>query len=364
MTTKENLKQVDQAVIQHISAILFWKMACEAGIGEAITITLESKGDVLFQQAGVVRATAEAFAAYGIRDRSEYDISAAVKSIKEHCVSSISALDTFLGSFSQIEIAQKISSALHFINAFPLNTPPRELQIEGDLHEIGDLCVRTPLPSVCIANEKTDSRIIKIKSTKRSLGFEYPMFMLLPERMEISEGLYCYSGMLYIPCKEEELFKKWDMIIPNSNKFIDGTKLYLGDSTFSIRAEWSQPIDKGFIDDSSASSLSLKISPAILNNLFTALEFLVSLEPSPHSENGIEEYRSNIERNQENHDKCVAILQSFARLDALGRHLSLCEMQSIYYAISNSDDFGSKLNASVAASHLKSAWKHIGEWKN
>lgn len=353
------MNNLDSAIIHEIAAQLFWGMAADAGVGSATDLVLSTGGEVLFQQARASRVV-NGIISGGI---NESDVNELILRVRADCLEMLNSGNQPLGVINKEDAETCVSPEARFVNAKCLDFQPSNLSVRGYYEEIGALCLRHPLPAICFSTRPNQRSIVKIAETKRALGFSLPIFMLYPSTHKVDNNLYCLAGNMYVPVPSDLVGRSWDRVIPNSTRFVDGFTCKLPDGSFSVSVDWPNRMVKSEASDS-ASSIYGKISPDVLREFFDRLFFLADLEPAEHSVDEMEIYLRNVKNNQVKHDESMEFLKAFARHKALGRQLSLCEMQSIYYEVSSGNEFGSTHRAIAASAHLKAAWNGVGEWRN
>jgi len=122
----------------------------------------------------------------------------------------------------------------------PLATVPT-FRCNRAIERVGRLCLRHPLPAVVFAEDAPIAAVIQVDDTVTALGFDLPIFLNVVGRQHFGADTVILTGYFFIPVPDVATGDRWNHVIQNSHRNVEGTTLQTSDGEWVIRYEWSAP---------------------------------------------------------------------------------------------------------------------------
>lgn len=209
-------------VVNDVAARLFWSLAEIKGVQQAISETLETKGECLFSHKlsnrimerceanEVLRATSA-----GVRE----------KMIAQEALSYLKREENIIGAVHLDELPEGRSQDAISVDTSALKASRAANVASGDVEVIGTLFLRHPLPAIAFARKKPSSALIRLADTKKALGFDAAIFMSVTSFQEVN-NIFLLYGVMIIPVPNLRSGGAWDKAIQNSFRFAGSTKFF------------------------------------------------------------------------------------------------------------------------------------------
>lgn len=211
--------------IHQLAAYLFWYKAQDVGAGGLSAEVVATNGRILLDESVLRRV-------FGHRDVSEtllhrYQPKSALSRALQEAVEWCGAEQNMLGTLyaDEIESGRPPDFRPDILAGIPL-TPPRIINKIGRAETAGALALRTPLPAVVLCAGPTRDWMIRVATTRRALGVEYPMWLNVQGFAELPTGQSVAHGVFMIPVPSTPAGDKWDVAIPNSTRFVTRKTTY------------------------------------------------------------------------------------------------------------------------------------------
>lgn len=204
------------AYFQDFAAYLFWNVAAEAGVAEAVERFESNDEDwtrkthlieKALEQAGPVRLSAGDINVL---------VTNAVKEIRRNNAHGLNITGVI---YSDDRAALRSPSAMDLV--IPTLQAPRvsakSAQSLSAIQKAGQLCLRHPLPAVVFSSVKPDEGIsvFQVADTARALGYAYPLFLTGIRVHTLAEGEFALTGMFVVPIQDERASAAIKACIPN-----------------------------------------------------------------------------------------------------------------------------------------------------
>ena len=105
------------------------------------------------------------------------------------------------------------------LTRIPLSAP-RIVNEVGDMEAAGALALRTLLPAVVLWVVPTGDLMIRVATTRRALGVEYPMWLNIQEFVELASRQSVANSVFMIPVPSSAAGDTWNAAIANSTRFM------------------------------------------------------------------------------------------------------------------------------------------------
>jgi len=195
--------------IEDSAALLFWNIVQEKNYKEACEIVLSTHGHGIFSG----KKSSEILMNYGLFSASSDDLKRFCTKVANHAYIYTKNKVNMIGVVYQDDLIKGLSPSASKINLAYHNISVRAYG--STLEKLGRLCLRTPLPSVVIADSAPSCDYFQVKDTL-SLGYEYPVFMAVQSLQQLENGQWLILGIFHLPENIKKCATPWSMIIPNS----------------------------------------------------------------------------------------------------------------------------------------------------
>lgn len=159
------------------------------------------------------------------------------KQINETIISNVMNGNKPFGRLHLEHLLNGKSSYIEKVNLGELNISPANLTETANIKEMGQLVLRTPLPSCVYSKTPPDAPIIKIQNTKNALNSDINMYMVVSATQEIDDGFVIY-GDINIPTVNPQMAESWKNIIPNSFPSYSLFKAETPNEEYKIEFSW------------------------------------------------------------------------------------------------------------------------------
>lgn len=227
---------VNDMVVEDAAAYLFWTLAENTGVSDAINLVLETNGQCLLTQVFSNQILNEyALDKLDIKARQAF-LNAVVEKAFELTVEERNLLGTTYAEDAQTCRSPSASQ----VDALKVKAIPIEVMRSIPIEKIGRLCLRHPLPAVVFSNTKPcNENIIEIEDTVSALGFQLPMFLDKHfQCQKINDDLFVLTGIFSIPVPNAAYSKAWNHVIQNSTRFFNQSSLVAKDWQLDIEVGW------------------------------------------------------------------------------------------------------------------------------
>jgi hypothetical protein len=200
--------------ISDAAAMLFWSSVADFGFDRTVAEVTSTNGRWLM---GHPRAR-EILGAYRFSELSDDQMIRAFDSIGDFASDLTRREENLQGVIYAEDAATGRSPAAVEIDVSGLCANPPLVRGNEGIEQIGELCLRYPLPAVLFADKRPRSNFIQVASTARALGVEYPMFLMRTGETEMPGGLVAITGIFQIPVPDEETGDEWAGVIQNATR--------------------------------------------------------------------------------------------------------------------------------------------------
>ena len=205
-----------ESYLQDFAAYLFWNVAAEAGVAEALERFDSNEEDwtrkthlveKALEQAGPVRLSAGDINVL---------VTDAVMEIRRYSARGVNITGVI---YSDDRAALRSPSAMDLV--IPTLQAPRvsakSPQSMSAIQKAGELCLRHPLPAVVFTTVEPDKgkSVFQVADTTRALGYPYPLFLTGIRVHTLAEGALALTGMFVAPIQDDRASAAIKACIPN-----------------------------------------------------------------------------------------------------------------------------------------------------
>jgi len=195
--------------IEDSAAVLFWNIVQEKTYIDACELVLSTHGRGIFSG----KKSSEILMNYGVFSASPDDLKRFCTKVANHAYIYTKNKVNMIGVVYRDDLIKGRSPSATKINLTYHNISVRAYG--STLQKLGRLCLRTPLPSVVVADLAPSCDYFQVKDTS-SLGYEYPVFMAVQSLQQLENGQWLIMGIFHLPENIKKCATPWNKIIPNS----------------------------------------------------------------------------------------------------------------------------------------------------
>lgn len=232
-------------LMKDCAAHLFWRLAAQSSRSAVDLDVIESKGWCLTAQSGAREVVDKLLKEHGIRFAGMDLYDALDELIREHAFDSARKEQTLPGRLYIDEVRSCRTPSAAGIDVSNLCCIPKAIRVtnRGFRVERSELYLRHPLPSVVFINHdprrgRPEEFVVEV-STRKALGFELPMWLIVESVTRAADDLYFLGGTLQIPVPTRDSGKLWDRAILNSIRVVDRvTTFSLAGARYEAEIAW------------------------------------------------------------------------------------------------------------------------------
>ncbi len=228
--------QFDQATIHNLAAEMFWRMANECGVGEVNERVLATEGRCLLEH----RFDNDLWREYPLASLPDHEATRILDAAAFEAFDFTRDQQNMIGQVYLEDRERGRSPSAASIDTQPLARVPT-FSSNRAIERVGRLCLRHPLPAVVFAKSAPTAAVVQVNDTATALGFDLPMFLNVVGRQQFGDDTVILTGYFLIPVPDMATGDRWDHVIQNSHRSVQGNTLHTSDGEWVIRYEWSAP---------------------------------------------------------------------------------------------------------------------------
>lgn len=226
----------DDATIHNLAAEMFWRMADECGVGEVNERVLATEGRCLLEH----RFDNDLWREYPLSSLPDDEATRVLRAVAFEALDFTRDQQNMIGQVYLEDRERGRSPSAAGIDTQPLATVPT-FRCNRPIERVGRLCLRHPLPAVVFAEDAPIAAVIQVDDTVTALGFDLPIFLNVVGRQHFGADTVILTGYFFIPVPDVATGDRWNHVIQNSHRNVEGHTLQTSDGEWVIRYEWSAP---------------------------------------------------------------------------------------------------------------------------
>ncbi len=228
--------QFSNAMIQNLSAEMFWRMADDIGVAEANARILATEGRCLHEH----RFGNDLWQEYPLASLPDEEATRVLKAVCHEAFTVTREQQNMIGAvYIEDRATGRSPSALH-LDTQPFAKAPT-VTSNKPIERIGVLCLRHPLPAVVFADRQPEAGVIQIADTVTALGFDLPMFLVLAGCQWVDDTTCILTGYVQLPVPDVATGDRWNHVIQNSTRSVSGVTVSGSDGELIISYQWDTP---------------------------------------------------------------------------------------------------------------------------